>query len=338
MIKTRPTNLRLSKVCKVDRSSIIQKIITEHLDDALFSVENKKPHRRGKVRDIFDANNALIMVNTDRVSAFDQVLGTIPLKGALLCEQAEFWFKRSIDICKNHLIDRPDPQIMLCKKAEPFLVEVIVRGYLAGSLMREDKATRGHCYGLSLDPSLNDYEQFSTPIITPTTKAKVGHHDLPISPKDIVSAHLVSKKHWQAIVDYALALFKLGSDEAHKKGLLLVDTKYEFGLIDDQVYLIDEIHTCDSSRFFIEDDYCNKYKNRTPPLMLDKEFLRQHLLSIGVDQNNILQNGFTLDNNIRLEVAKRYYLLTEKIIGQDFVPPNLGAQNRVDQQLSLLMC
>lgn len=312
--------------------------IKEHLSGALFSIEKPKIHWRGKVRDMIEVADAIYMVNTDRISAFDHVLGTIPLKGAMLCEQSQFWFDFSKGLVPNHVIDRPDPQIMVVKKATPFLVEVIVRGYLAGSLMREPSAQRGHAYGLKLDPAIKNYAAFEHPIITPTTKAAQGSHDQPISAQDVVARHLVSREHWAAIADIAIELFKAASKKARENGLLLVDTKYEFGLIDGKVHLIDEVHTSDSSRFFIEHDYNEKFAKGISPLMLDKEYLRQHLMSIGVDPHATNLSSLKLDDTLRMEVAKRYYVLTEKITGRAFVPPSQPAHERVHQKLATLIC
>lgn len=316
-------------------TSRIEALLKNHLAGALCAIESPKPHQQGKVRDIFDTGSTLCMVNTDRISAFDRILGTIPLKGALLCEQAEYWFSLTKNICPNHLIDRPDPQIMVCKKAQPFLVEVVVRGFLAGSLMREDKHTRGAAYGLSLDPHLLNYQQFAHPIITPTTKAAYGEHDQPISAKEIVTRNIISKTHWQTITDFALALFSTCSAHALTHGLLLVDTKYEFGLIDGRIHLIDEVHTSDSSRFFIKSDYDEKFSRNEPPLMLDKEFLRQYLIAQGATE---ALHGVVLDDQIRLEVAKRYVTLTEKITGREFIAPKEVASSRVMSQLKRLVC
>lgn len=313
----------------------IDEWVLAHLDTCLFSVEAPKPSRRGKVRDLFDLDQTMYMINTDRVSAFDQVLGTIPLKGALLCEQAHFWFEFTKDICPNHLLDRPDPQIMVCKKAEPLAVEVIVRAYLAGSLMREDKKTRGSSYGIAIDPALKDYEKFEKPIVTPTTKAPIGQHDEPISPQEILKRNLMSQRQWQMIEDYALGLFNACSGHCQKNGLLLVDTKYEFGLIDGKIHLIDEVHTSDSSRFFIEEDYHKSQFTKDRPVMLDKEFLRQYLIEMGIDPKNP-NKDIVLDDNIRKEVAKRYYALTEKITNRSFTPPSRGAHERVHQYLAQL--
>lgn len=309
----------------------IDDAVKTHLAGALFCVEKPVPQKRGKVRDIFFKGDRLYMVNTDRISAFDRVLGTIPLKGALLCEQAEYWFNLTKDLCPNHLLDRPDAQIMVCKKAIPFMVEVIVRGFLAGSLMREDKLTRGAAYGITLDPELKNYECLPQPIITPTTKADLGEHDQPISEQEIIARNLASKIHWETIKHYALNLFQACSEHALKQGLLLVDTKYEFGLIDDKVCVIDELHTCDSSRFFISSDYEEKFARSQTPLMLDKEYLRQHLLALGKDAQDA-----PLSDELRLEVAKRYFTITERITGQEFTPPQQEAHSRVHEKLAQL--
>lgn len=316
----------------------IELAIKGHFNDALFSVEKPIPTRRGKVRDIFERGETMYLVNTDRVSAFDQVLGTIPLKGALLCEQTAYWFRFVENICPNHFIDRPDPQIMVCQKARPFHIEMIVRGYLAGSLMRENAKTRGHAYGLSLDPSQKNYAPFEEPIITPTTKAAVGQHDEPISPQQAIGNNLVTKAQWEQITSYSIQLFESCSAHARSHGLLLVDTKYEFGIINSKVHLIDEVHTSDSSRFFIESDYVEKFARNETPTMLDKEFLRQHLLARGVTPQDENLHELTLDDTIRSEVANRYYQLTEKITGVDFVPPSEGATPRVHQRLAQLIC
>jgi phosphoribosylaminoimidazole-succinocarboxamide synthase len=319
-------------------SKDIELRLKEHLHGALFSIETPRPSFRGKVRDMFHSADTIIMVNTDRISAFDHVLGTIPLKGAMLCEQSQFWFDFSKDIVDNHVIDRPDPQIMVVKKAEPILVEVIVRGYLAGSLMREPASRRGQAYGLVLDPTLKNYGQFEEPIITPTTKAQSGEHDLPISADAIIKKNLASKIQWQEISTIARKLFFAASIKAREQGLLLVDTKYEFGLIGGKIHLIDEVHTSDSSRFFIASDYEEKFKTKDAPIMLDKEYLRQNLLQRGFDPFSGDITTLTLDDELRMEVAKRYLVLTEKITGQSFKFPEDFAHRRVHQHLAKLIC
>ncbi len=316
----------------------IERFVEEHQQGALFSVERGDVQLRGKVRDIIPRGETLIMVNTDRVSAFDRVFGTIPLKGALLAEQACFWFELLQDIVPHHVVDRPDPQIMVVKKAEPFLVEVVVRGYLAGSLMREHPHTRGHAYGLRLDPSLKNYQRLEEPIITPSTKAEHGLHDEPISPNAIVANGLVSKNYWHAIEEIAKAIFRCASEHALKSGLLLVDTKYEFGLIDGVIHLIDEVHTADSSRFFLMDDYSDKISFGQTPTMLDKEFLRQYLITQGENPSSLAANHLILSDTIRQEVAVRYFQLTECMMAKNFSPPQELAHNRVHQALARLIC
>lgn len=311
----------------------IKSSIKEHLDSALFCIENPAPTYQGKVRDIYDRGSNLVMVTSDRVSAFDRVLGTIPLKGALLCEQAHHWFKQADNVCPTHFVDRPDPQILVVKKAMPIKVEVIVRGFLAGSLMREDKMSRGQAYGLKLDPNLSNYQRFFEPIITPTTKGAVGEHDLPLSGKQIVESGLLNAQQWEKVKAYSLDLFKLGSRVAENRGLYLVDTKYEFGYLNEDIILIDEIHTSDSSRFFLMEDYAQKMASNIPPLMLDKEFLRQHILAtLGPDAPHHLDD-YILTDEVRMELASRYWRLTEQLTGLDFIAPKTGAKTRVPDLL-----
>ncbi len=312
-------------------------LIEEHLPGALFSCEHHGVTTRGKVRDLIEQRDTIIMINTDRISAFDCVLGTIPLKGALLCAQAHHWFKALEHIVPHHVIDRPDPQIMVVKKAEPFLVEVVVRGYIAGSLMRESPDTRGQNYGLALDPHLKNYERLSHPIITPSTKAPKGQHDQPISAAEIIARNIVPQKIWDEIVSVATALFVEASVMAEKNGLVLVNTKYEFGLIHATLHLIDEVHTSDSSRFFLKNDYHEKFPQGHAPVMLDKEFLRQHLLAQGLTPESDF-TGVTLDDGVRIEVAKRYLMLTEAMTGREFIAPEKAAQLRVPGRLAELIC
>ncbi len=307
----------------------IHELIKGHLDSALFTIENPRPSYRGKVRDMYDRGNHFLMVTSDRISVFDQVIGTIPLKGALLCEQAFWWLKKAETVCKTHLIDRPDPQVLVVKKAQPIKIELIVRGFLTGSLWREDKNTRGQAYGLRLDPHLKQYSRFEQPIITPTTKGEVGEHDMPMSPSEIVSSSLLTSAQWQEVSTMALDLFELGTKVAKERGLYLVDTKYEFGILDDEIILIDEIHTSDSSRFYIVDDYHQKIARDEAPLMLDKEFLRQRILeSVGHSALDKLVD-FQLSDDLRIELCERYFRLTEQLMGQDFIPPQEGAMPRV---------
>ncbi len=312
------------------KPAAIDHFVQHHLHEGLLSCEHWRVTSRGKVRDLIADGDVIFMINTDRISAFDQVLGTVPLKGAMLAEQSTFWFNASRHIVPNHLIDRPDPQILVVKKAQPLLIEVVVRGYLAGSLLREDPRTRGRAYGLKLDSSLAAYQRLPEPIVTPSTKAPVGEHDESISPAEIIARGLATKQQWAAITEIATALFCDATKVAAQKGLLLVDTKYEFGLIDNALHLIDEVHTSDSSRFFLADDYEQKFAQNLAPTMLDKEFLRQHLLASGTTA----AANIKLSDTLRAEVARRYFTLTEAITGEDFTPPSLGAHTRVHDYLA----
>ncbi|MCA9508940.1 MAG: hypothetical protein KC505_11015 [Myxococcales bacterium] len=307
----------------------IKSTIKEHLNSALFCMETPPPTFRGKVRDIYDLKERLLIITSDRVSAFDRVLGSVPLKGALLCEQAYWWFNQLKHICPTHFIERPDPQAFIVKKATPLKVEVIVRGFLAGSLMRQEKSTRGQEYGLTIDPSMKDYERFDEPILTPTTKGEVGEKDCALTPDQIISSGLLSSTQWQQVAEYALALFKFGSKKMQEHGLYLVDTKYEFGVLGDDIILIDEIHTSDSSRFFVIDDYKKKIVHNSTPMMLDKEFLRQNILStLGTHTAEQLED-YKLSDDVRTELAARYWYLTEQITGLDFIAPPVGAAERL---------
>lgn len=276
------------------------------------------PFYRGKVRDVFSKDDTLLIVTTDRVSAFDVVLGTIPFKGSLLTEQTAFWFQQIGTSVPHHLIQQVHPQILLCKKTTPIPIEVVVRGFLAGSLLREPKETRGQQYGLSISNKQKPYRAFPSPLVTPTTKAKTGH-DLPISPKEILNAGLVSHFHLNQMFEMALALFQLGAQIAKKQGLLLVDTKYEFGLLDNQVILIDEVHTTDSSRYWLAKTYEERVAQGLQPDMLDKEILRELLREQGFDGSN-LSHLPTLTEYMQVSLASHYWTLTETLTGQLFHP------------------
>lgn len=289
-----------------------------HLNLTLAGMDDPPPSYRGKVRDVYARGDELLLVASDRVSAFDVVLGTIPFKGQLLTEQAAFWLEKASAICETHLLERVDPQAMRTKRTQPIPVELVVRGFLAGSLMREPKESRGNAYGLTLDPSLADYAPLPAPIITPTTKEAVGVHDMPASLEDLVATgRIASKAQRERIVEMALALFALGSAHAKAHGLLLVDTKYELGLLGDRVILIDEIHTADSSRFWVADTYAARRAAGEPPDMLDKERLRRWLLERGFSGTGTPP---ALSDDIRVDLAAHYADLTERVTGRAFVP------------------
>jgi phosphoribosylaminoimidazole-succinocarboxamide synthase len=300
-------------------------ILRAHLDRTLQGVGGAD--YRGKVRDVFFRGDELLLVASDRISAFDVVLGTVPMKGQLLTEQATFWLSKASAVVKTHLLERVDPQAMRCRKTQALPVELVVRGYLAGSLMREPPATRGAAYGLKLDPALPDYAAFPEPIVTPTTKEAVGVHDQPCSIEDLIGAGKVARPVMERVVEAARALFALGQAHAKAQGLLLVDTKYEFGLLPGgELVLIDEVHTADSSRFWRADTYAEKRAKNEAPDMLDKERLRRWLLGRGFSGNGTPP---PLDDDVRVDLASHYWQLTETVLGAPFVPAEGDATARV---------
>src|SRR5438874_12327959 len=227
---------------------------------------------RGKVRDNFSAGDRIVMVTTDRLSAFDRVLTTVPFKGEVLNRLTVFWFDKTKDIVPNHILDVPDPSVLVVRKLQPLPLEMVVRGYLTGSLWRDYQAGRGaKAYGIELPPSLRKDEKFPTPILTPSTKEEAGKHDEPISPRELVGRGLLTQKQWDELARYALALFAAGQDWARKRGLILVDTKYEFGVdVQGKIWVIDEIHTPDSSRYWIAEGSEDRFRRGEDQRMLDK--------------------------------------------------------------------
>ena len=291
--------------------------ITGALPDTLAGVDAPAPGYRGKVRDVFRRGDELLLVATDRISAFDVVLGTVPFKGQLLTEQAAFWLDKAAVVIETHLLDRPDPQAMRVKRTHAIPVELVVRGYLTGSLLREPAESRGSAYGLAIDKALPAFAAFAEPIITPTTKEAVGVHDRPCSLAELVAAGTVERRHLDRCVEAALALFQMGQAHAAAQGLVLVDTKYEMGLIGDRVVLIDEIHTADSSRFWIASTYAERLRAGEPPEMLDKERLRRWLLGRGFSGHGTPPE---LTDEVRVDLAYHYWDLTERVTGRAFAP------------------
>ncbi|MHB1846349.1 MAG: phosphoribosylaminoimidazolesuccinocarboxamide synthase, partial [Deltaproteobacteria bacterium] len=259
---------------------------------------------RGKVRDNYRREDRLVMVTTDRLSAFDHVLTTIPFKGELLTRLAVFWFEKTRDIAPNHLLDWPDPNVLVCRACRPFPVEIVVRGYLTGSLWRDFEARREPGYGLSLPTGLRRDQRFERPLVTPSTKAERGEHDLPISEAEILARGLVEGRHWEAARELALALFERGQACAKSRGLILVDTKYEMGLDGDRLVVIDEMHTPDSSRYWLSDEYERRFAAGEPQRMLDKENIRQWL----IQERGFSGHGALPDipDEVRIDLAEKY--------------------------------
>ena len=313
----------------------MKELIKKQLDYTLnkSTLENLGRHYKGKVRDNYYANNQILMVTSDRVSAFDCVLGTIPFKGQILYEIAQFWFDKTSDIVPNHFIKSVDPQVLLVQEAKPLPVEVIVRRYITGSLWRDYQADKHHVYDLPFRDDLKENERFSNPILTPSTKEDYGKHDQPISRTGIINQGLVSQDIYEQAEDYALKLFQRGEEWAHKQGLILVDTKYEFGMVDGKLIVIDEIHTPDSSRYWIKDEYENRFKNGQKQLMLDKENIRQWLIEKGFSGEGTPPK---LDDEIRTLLSEKYIELYNILTNQKFNPEVGDVSTRISKNLGSL--
>ncbi|MCI5064819.1 phosphoribosylaminoimidazolesuccinocarboxamide synthase [bacterium] len=234
----------------------------------------------GKVRDSYRGKRCRYLVTTDRLSSFDVVLGAVPFKGQVLNTLAAHWFAETDHLVQNHLIDCPDPNVMAVRDLDIIPIEVVVRAYIAGSAWR-DYEKGNPVSGVSLPAGLREFEKLPECIVTPSTKAEVGTHDEPISEAEILQRGLVSPELWDKVRENALQLFRFASEQVAPRGLLLVDTKYEFGLLSGEVVLADEIHTLDSSRYWEAESYDARLSRGEPPEMLDKEPVRRHLLSQG---------------------------------------------------------
>lgn len=289
------------------------------LTNTEFKFEKQKSVYHGKVRDVYDIDgDKLVMVATDRISAFDVVLPKgIPFKGQVLNQIASTFLDATADIVPNWKLATPDPMVTVGLKCEGFRVEMIIRGYLTGSAWREYKNGCRSLCGVTLPDGMRENEKFPTPIITPTTKADAGH-DENISKEEIIAQGIVSKEDYELLEKYTHALFKRGSETATKKGLILVDTKYEFGKRDGKIYLIDEIHTPDSSRYFYADGYAEKFEKGEPQKQLSKEFVRQWLIENGFMGRDGEQIPEMTDEYVN-SVSERYIELYEHIVGEPFV-------------------
>ena len=307
--------------------SIIKEQLPYTLDE--FDARDLGQRYKGKVRENFHLDNEIIMVTTDRVSAFDQVLGTIPFKGQILTEIANFWFEKTKKIAPNHIISSPDPQVLVATKAETLPVEVIVRGYITGSLWREYEQGINGQYGFMLPEGLKKDQLFDEPILTPSTKAQYGLHDEPIARKDIVNK-IVKESVYAKAEEYAIQLFAAGQKWAAKQGIILVDTKYEFGMVDDELILIDEIHTPDSSRYWIASEYEDRFNKGVNQKMLDKENIRQWLIDRGFSGEGTPP---PLTDEIRVILAERYIELYNQLTGKEFNPVVGDVRTRIETNL-----
>ena len=283
-----------------------------------FNFKNQKDMFVGKVRDVYNiADKVLVMVVSDRISAFDVVLPKgIPFKGQILNQIAAKFLDATADIVPNWKISTPDPMVTLGKRCVPLKLEVIVRGYLAGSAWREYQAGARELCGVKLPEGMKENDKFPTPIITPTTKADEGH-DENISKEEAIAKGIVSREDYELLEKYALALFQRGSEIAAKRGLILVDTKYEFGKDGDKIILIDEIHTPDSSRYFYADGYEEKQRKGEKQRQLSKEFVREWLMENGF-QGKEGQKVPEMTPEIVEKISERYMELYEHITGEKF--------------------
>ena len=275
---------------------------------------------KGKVRDVYSiGEDWLVMIASDRISAFDVILPRpIPFKGQVLNQIAAYMLEATRDICPNWLVSSPAPNVSIGKRCKPFKIEMVVRGHLTGHAWRTYTSGKRELCGVSLPEGLRENDAFPTPLITPSTKAAEGH-DEDISEKEILQEGLANAAEWDQLKQYALQLFARGQEIAKKQGLILVDTKYEFGTIEDKIYLMDEVHTPDSSRYFFADGYKERQQNGERQPQLSKEFVREWLIA-----NNFMgkegQQVPTMSDEWVDTISKRYITLYEKVIGQAFVP------------------
>ncbi len=273
----------------------------------------------GKVRDVYNINDEkLVMVATDRISAFDVILPKgIPFKGQVLNQIASKFLDATADICPNWKLASPDPMVTTGVMCKGFPVEMIVRGYLCGSAWRTYKSGVREICGVKIPDGMRENEKFAEPIITPTTKAEIGEHDTDISKEEIIARGLATAEEYAVLEKYTLELFKRGTEIAAKRGLILVDTKYEFGTHDGKIYLMDEIHTPDSSRYFYADGYEEHFAKGEPQRQLSKEFVREWLMDNGF-QGKAGQQVPEMTDAIVESISNRYIELYEHITGETF--------------------
>lgn len=300
-----------------------------------FSFPGQTGFYRGKVRDVYTIGERLVMIASDRISAFDVILPRpIPFKGQVLNQIAAYMLKATSDICPNWLEAVPAPTASIGKKCVPFKIEMVVRGNLTGHAWRTYQSGKRELCGVVLPQDLGENDYFPTPIITPSTKAEQGH-DEDISAEEIIASGLATKEEWRILSEYALQLFERGKEIAARQGLILVDTKYEFGKIGDTIYLMDEIHTPDSSRYFYAEGFDERQANGERQKQLSKEFVREWLIA-----NHFMgKEGQTvppMDDEWINTISKRYIELYEKVIGETFKPEKLSDEETYQRILNTL--
>ena len=282
-------------------------------------------HHRGKVRDSYDLDDGRrLLIATDRLSAFDRILTSVPLKGQVLTQTARFWFEATADICPNHVLGYPDPNVLLARRLTILPVEIVVRGYLAGttgtSILTLYQQGRREMYGVRFPEGLRPNQELPAPIITPTTKADAGGHDEPLSADEILGRGLLSPVQWEQVSDYALRLFARGRQTAAGRGLILADTKYELGLDEDgRIVLADEIHTPDSSRYWLAASYVERFERGERPESFDKDFVRSWVAARCDPYKDPIP---PIPDELVLQTAEVYVRAFETITGQAFSPPS----------------
>jgi phosphoribosylaminoimidazole-succinocarboxamide synthase len=282
---------------------------------------------RGKVRENYDLRDGTrVLIATDRISAFDRILAVIPLKGQVLTQTARFWFEATQRLCPNHVIEYPDPNVLVCKRLSMMPVEIVVRDYLAGttstSILQMYKKGSREMYGHRFPEGLRDNQQLPQTIITPTTKAEQGEHDAPLSAEEILARKLLTEKQWREVSEKALALFACGREIAARRGLILVDTKYEFGFDESGgIVLADEVHTPDSSRYWLSASYPARFAAGEPPETLDKDFIRRWVAERCDPYAGSIPE---IPREVILQASAKYVEVYEQLTGQELELPDLA--------------
>lgn len=320
-------------------SDALDALLKQHLDQTLESTHFTGLGERyeGKVRDNYSKDGRRYIVVTDRISAFDRILGTVPFKGQVLNRLATWWFERTKDIAKNHFVRMPDPNVLECIECKPLPVEMVVRAYITGSTSTSmwthyAAGARSFC-GHVLPDGLEKNQRLERPILTPATKAPKGEHDVSASRDEILARGEITAAHFDRAAEIALALFAAGQRACAERGLILVDTKYELGLTPDgEVVVIDEIHTPDSSRFWIERSYAERFASGMDPEPLDKDFVRRYYTALDYRGDG---EPPELTSDVRIGAAKRYMEAFERITGEAFTPNTEPPLARIAKNLGL---
>ena len=320
-----------NKSSEMITDNILENQLKHTLDKTDFKIGRKY---EGKVRDNYTLDGKRVIVTTDRISAFDRVLCSIPFKGQVLNQTSAFWFEKTKNIAKNHMINVPDPNVMVVNECKPYAVEMVVRGYITGvtttsAWYNYERGVRNFC-GNMLPEGLRKNQKFEKLIITPSTKAEHGLHDESVSREEVVKRGIIDEKTYKKMEKAAIALFDFGAKLVAKNNLILVDTKYEFGSLDGELFLIDEIHTPDSSRFWIKDTYEELFSNGQEPQKLDKEYIRQWLAGKGFIGEGAIPK---IPDEVKVEAAKRYITAYEMITGKEFEAKNENVAVRIKNSL-----